>query len=54
MSSGLPAGRDAFAHFSEIVTTGRHELHPGDTVEFDVCERKQDGFDFIAVDVRTL
>ncbi|MFD1935001.1 MULTISPECIES: cold-shock protein [Nonomuraea] len=53
-SPDLPPGKDAFAHFSDIVAEGFRELHPGDTVEFDLVERSQDSFDFVATNVRKL
>ncbi|MFE3448874.1 cold-shock protein [Nonomuraea sp. NPDC059194] len=53
-SPDLPSGKDAFAHFSDIVAEGFRELHPGDHVEFDVVERTQDSFDFCAENVRKL
>ncbi|MFI7611631.1 cold-shock protein [Nonomuraea terrae] len=53
-SPELPAGRDAFAHFSDIVASGYRSLEAGDEVEFDVVERPQDSFDYVAENIRTL
>jgi CspA family cold shock protein len=53
-SDELPEGRDAWAHFSDIVADGYRELHAGDWVEFTIMERRQDSFDFCATDVRRL
>ncbi|MET9341185.1 cold shock domain-containing protein [Nonomuraea sp. NPDC003804] len=53
-SPDLPPGKDAFAHFSDIVGAGYRELHAGDPVEFDLVERSQDSFDFCATNVRKL
>ncbi|MER6949096.1 cold shock domain-containing protein [Nonomuraea sp. NPDC000554] len=53
-SPELPTGRDAFAHFSDIVGDGYRVLEAGDPVEFDVVERRQDSFDFVATNVRQL
>ncbi|MEV0199559.1 cold shock domain-containing protein [Nonomuraea sp. NPDC050691] len=53
-STALPPGRDAFAHFSDIVATGYRALEEGDEVEFDLVERRQDSFDYVAVNIRKL
>ncbi|WP_158578649.1 cold-shock protein [Spongiactinospora rosea] len=50
----LPSGRDAWAHFSDIVAVGYRVLEPGDRVEFELIQRRQDGYDFVAVNIRTL
>jgi CspA family cold shock protein len=53
ISSGeLPAGRDAWAHFSVIDVQGCRSLAAGDNVEFRYHEGQQDSFDFIADWVR--
>jgi CspA family cold shock protein len=51
-SPELPPGRDAFAHFSDIVASGYRELKAGDEVEFDVVERQQDSFHYVAENIR--
>jgi cold shock protein len=51
-SPELPAGRDAFAHFSEVVGSGYRILAEGDEVEFDVVERSQDSFGYVAENIR--
>ncbi|MEU6998418.1 cold shock domain-containing protein [Nonomuraea sp. NPDC046570] len=51
-SPELPEGRDAFAHFSDVVGEGYRVLDAGDIVEFTLLERRQDSFDFCATDVR--
>jgi CspA family cold shock protein len=51
-SPDLPPGRDAFAHFSDIVGDGYRVLEAEDTVEFDLHEQQQDSFDFVATNVR--
>ncbi|MEU8354454.1 cold shock domain-containing protein [Nonomuraea sp. NPDC048882] len=51
-SPELPAGRDAFAHFSEVVGEGYRVLEEGDEVEFDLVERPQDSFDYVAENIR--
>ncbi|WP_188189432.1 cold-shock protein [Nonomuraea sp. SYSU D8015] len=53
-SPELPPGRDAFAHFSDIAASGYRELEAGDEVEFDVVERSQDSFDYVAENIRRL
>ncbi len=51
-SPELPAGRDAFAHFSEVVGEGYRVLEEGDEVEFALVERPQDSFDYVAENIR--
>ncbi|GAA1686783.1 cold-shock protein [Nonomuraea maheshkhaliensis] len=51
-SPELPVGRDAFAHFSEVVGEGYRVLEEGDEVEFDLVERPQDSFDYVAENIR--
>ena len=53
-SPELPAGRDAFAHFSDVVEIGYRSLEAGEEVEFDLVERSQDSFDYVAENVRRL
>ncbi|WP_433435853.1 cold-shock protein [Nonomuraea sp. CA-141351] len=53
-SPELPPGRDAWAHFSDIVAEGYRSLEAGDEVEFDVVERSQDSFDYVAENIRKL
>jgi cold shock protein len=53
-SPELPAGRDAWAHFSDIVASGYRALDAGDEVEFDVVKRSQDSFDYVAENIRKL
>jgi cold shock protein len=53
-SSELPSGRDAWAHFSDILAEGYRFLESGDQVEFEIIQRRQDGFDFVAANVRKL
>ncbi len=53
-SPELPADRDAFAHFSEMVESGYRSLEAGEEVEFDLVERSQDSFDYVAENVRRL
>lgn len=50
----LPPGRDAFAHFSDLVGSGYRSLEAGDEVEFDLVERSQDSFDHVAENIRKL
>ncbi|WP_407674480.1 cold-shock protein [Nonomuraea glycinis] len=53
-SPELPAGRDAFVHFSNMVEDGYRSLEVGEEVEFDLVERSQDSFDYVAENVRRL
>jgi CspA family cold shock protein len=53
-SPALPADRDAFVHFSDIVGSGYRVLEAGEEVEFDLVERSQDSFDYVAENVRRL
>ena len=53
-SPELPAGRDAWVHFSFIEGTGYKELVAGEPVEFDVEQVQQDSFDYRATGVRRL
>lgn len=47
-SSELPAGQDAFVHFSVIEGSGYRALHAGDVVDFDYAPARQDSFAFVA------
>jgi CspA family cold shock protein len=51
-SDELPAGRDAWVHFSAIDSPGYKTLEPGQEVEFTFAAARQDSFDFRAVTVR--
>jgi CspA family cold shock protein len=51
MSDALPAGTDAWVHFSVIEGDGIRDLEAGDLVEFDLERARQDGFDFRATRV---
>lgn len=51
-SPELPAGFDAWVHFSVIETDGYRALETGDQVEFDYEAAQQDGFRFRATRVR--
>jgi cold shock protein len=53
-SEELPAGKDAFAHFSVIQGEGFRELTAGEGVEFDFEPAQQDSFEFRATRVRRL
>ncbi|MFG1798139.1 cold-shock protein [Nocardia sp. NPDC049149] len=53
-SAELPAGCDAFVHFSVIEGTGFRALDPGDRVDFDYEAAQQDSFQFRATRVRKL
>ena len=55
ISSGdLPAGKDAWAHFSVVDVTGYRELMPGQAVEFTFEAAQQDSFEFRATWVRPI
>lgn len=51
-SDVLPAGRDAWVHFSTIEGDGYRSLEQGGIVDFDYEEVQQDSFDFRATKVR--
>jgi CspA family cold shock protein len=52
-SDELPAGHDAWAHYSQIVDMpGYRALEAGQAVEFSFEAAQHDGFDFRAVEVR--
>ncbi|WP_049576059.1 cold-shock protein [Nonomuraea sp. SBT364] len=53
-SPDLPAGQDAWAHFSDIVAEGYRSLEAGERVTFEIVQRPQDGYDFVATDVRAV
>lgn len=53
-SPELPAGRDAWVHFSVIEGTGYRVLAAGDLVDFDYEQARQDNFDFRATRARRL
>lgn len=51
-SPDLPAGLDAWVHFSAIEMDGYRVLNAGDEVEFDYEPAQQDSFRFRATRVR--
>ncbi|EHR53578.1 cold shock protein [Saccharomonospora marina XMU15] len=51
-SPDLPAGFDAWVHYSAIELDGFRELQAGEAVEFSYEEVQQDGFCFRATSVR--
>lgn len=51
-SAELPAGCDAWVHYSTIEADGYRSLQDGDLVEFDVEQARQDSFSFRATRVR--
>lgn len=53
-SAELPAGRDAWVHYSVIEGGGYKELAAGEVVEFDFESARQDSFDYRATRVRRL
>jgi CspA family cold shock protein len=53
-SPDLPAGFDAWVHFSAIEMDGYRSLEVGDLVEFDYEQVQQDSFRFRATRVRKL
>lgn len=53
-SDALPAGRDAFAHFSVIDAEGYRELTAGQVVEFRYHAARQDSFDFVVDWIRAV
>jgi CspA family cold shock protein len=53
-SAALPAGRDAWVHYSSIHGTGYRTLDTGDRVEFAYVQQAQDSFDYVAESVRRL
>lgn len=50
----LPAGQDAWVHFSDIEATGYRALDAGDVVDFDYEAARQDSFNFRATRARRL
>ncbi|WP_344867679.1 cold-shock protein [Amycolatopsis ultiminotia] len=53
-SPELPAGFDAWVHFSAIEMDGFRTLDEGDQVEFEYRAAEQDSFRFVATRVRKL
>ena len=53
-SPGLPPGHDAWAHFSDVLMPGYRVLEAGDRVAFEIVRQWQDGFDYVATDIRPL
>ncbi|MFD8500423.1 cold-shock protein [Amycolatopsis sp. NPDC059657] len=53
-SPDLPAGADAWVHFSVIEMDGFRSLEQGDRVEFEYEAARQDSFRFRATSVRRL
>jgi CspA family cold shock protein len=53
-SEELPAGSDAFAHFSVIEAEGYRELRKGQQVLFRFHAAEQDSFEFVADWVRAV
>lgn len=51
-SDELPAGTDAWVHFSAIVGSGTAHLQEGEPVEFDYEPAQQDSFRWRATRVR--
>jgi len=51
-SADLPAGRDAWVHFSVIDMPGYRTLQEGQAVRFAFEQVQQDGFDYRATYVR--
>jgi cold shock protein len=52
-SDELPPGRDAWAHYSQIMDMpGYRALEAGQAVEFSFEAAKQDGFEFRVIEVR--
>jgi cold shock protein len=52
-SDELPAGHDAWAHYSHVMDMpGYRALEAGDVVEFSYEAVRQDSFDFRVVEVR--
>jgi CspA family cold shock protein len=51
-SPDLPAGLDAWAHFSAIEGDGFRELSEGDQVDFDFVEAQQESFRYQVTRVR--
>jgi CspA family cold shock protein len=52
-SDELPPGRDAWAHFSQIMDMpGYRALEAGRAVEFSYEAAQQDSFDFRVIEVR--
>ncbi|SFL13523.1 hypothetical protein SAMN05216275_15816 [Streptosporangium canum] len=47
-------GHDACAHFSDILAEGHQVLKPSDCVGFEIIQRRQDGFDFVATNIHKL
>jgi cold shock protein len=53
-SDELPAGQDAWVHFSVIVGEGYRSLEAGQQVEFSYEAAQQDSFNYRATEVRPL
>ena len=53
-SDELPAGHDAWVHFSVIVGEGYRSLEAGQQVEFSYEAARQDSFEYRATEVRPL
>jgi CspA family cold shock protein len=53
-SPELPAGHDAWVHYSDILGPGCRTLEIGGRVELEIVQRRQDGFDFVATNIRRL
>ncbi|MEV4225453.1 cold shock domain-containing protein [Nonomuraea sp. NPDC049725] len=53
-SPSLPDGHDAWAHFSNIIAEGYRSLRAGERVTFEIVRREQDGFQYVAENVRSL
>jgi CspA family cold shock protein len=51
-SAALPAGFDAWVHFSVIEEEGYRSLIAGETVDFEFEEAEQDSFRYRATTVR--
>src|SRR5690606_28263656 len=47
-------GHDAWAHFSDVLMPGYRVLEAGDRVAFEIVRQWQDGFDYVATDIRPL
>ncbi|WP_263656674.1 cold-shock protein [Nonomuraea aurantiaca] len=50
----LSPGHDDWVHFSDILGPGYRTLAIGGRVEFEIVQRRRDGFDFVATDIREL
>ncbi len=51
-SASLPAGLDAWVHFSVIEAAGYRTLEAGETVDFEFEPAQQDSFRYRATEVR--